>query len=265
MKDTLLAVNILVTSMLCLTTFSYASEIIVEHVANAGVKISSGNQVILIDALSGPNIHYNTTSRKNFDSMLKSPVDVTLATHDHPDHFSADKTTILLNKNPNALFISIPKAIDLIANKVDEKQLRTAYLSGFESKQFNHKGISVTALHFPHLGSKPDIDKFTNYGFLVRVNGWNLLHVGDAQFDIERINGLDLDKMNIDVVLLPAWVPEIPGGIELVKNLKLGKIIFMHLMDKELKTYSKLINDNLPNASLLATGYEIVKLNKEAE
>jgi len=252
-------------ALILLTAFAQvtaANTINIEHIANAGVKISSGGRVILIDALSGQNQYYNTTSNEDFDLLLNSRVDVTLATHEHSDHFSADKTVMLLKKNPEALFISIPKAIALLADKIDEKQWRTAHLDGFESKRFKHKDISITALHFPHSGAKPDIHKFTNYAYLVTVNGWNILHVGDAEFDIASIDGLKLSKMNIDVVLLPAWIPEIDGGIELVKNLNLGKIIFMHLMDKELQTYSKLINDNLPNASMLATGYEKVTLNK---
>ena len=252
-------------ALILLTAFAQitaANTINIEHIANAGVKISTGNHVILIDALSGPNKYYNTTSNEDFDLLLKSHVDVTLATHDHSDHFSAEKTASFLMKNPDTLFISIPKAIALLADKVDEKQWRTVHLTGFESKQFNHKNISITALHFPHVGAKPDIHKFTNYAYLVTVNGWNILHVGDAKFDITNIDGLELAKMNIDVTLLPAWVPENEGGIELVKNLNLGKIVFMHLMDKELQTYSKLINDNLPEASMLATGYEKVTLNK---
>jgi len=242
---------------------SAANTLKIEHIANAGVKISSGNKVILIDALSGPNQYYNTTSNNDFDLLLETHVDVTLATHEHSDHFSVEKTARLLKKKPEALFISIPKAIALLSNEVDEKQWRTAHLNKFESKQFNHKNISITALHFPHSGAKPDIHKFTNYAYLVTVNGWNILHVGDAEFDTAYIDGLELAKMNIDVIFLPAWVPEIEGGIELVKNLNLGKVVFLHLMDKELLTYSKLINDNLPSASMLATGYEQVTLQKE--
>ncbi len=252
-------------TLIILTSFvqvAAASTLKIEHIANAGVKISSGNKVILIDALSGPNQYYNTTNNNDFNLLLKSHVDITLATHEHSDHFSVEKTARLLKIKPEALFISIPKAIALLANKVDEKQWRTAHLDGFESKQFNHKDISITALHFPHSGAKPDIHKFTNYAYLVTVNEWNILHVGDADFDTAYIDGLELAKMNIDVVLLPAWVPEIEGGIERVKNLNLGKVVFLHLMDKELLTYSKLINDNLPNASMLATGYEQITLKK---
>ena len=254
--------SLVVTCLLTFVQVAAANTLNIEHIANAGVKLTSGNRVILIDAISGPNKYYNTTSDEAFNLMLKSRVDVTLATHEHTDHFSSEKTAILLKKKPETLFISIPKAVALLTGNVDEKQLKTVHLDGFESKEFNHKDISITAIHFPHIGAKPDIHKFTNYGYLVTVNGWNILHVGDANFDLATIDGLKLAKMNIDVLLLPAWVPEMEGGIELVKSLNLGKVIFMHLMDKELTTYSKLIKDNLPNASMLASGYEKVTLNK---
>ena len=244
------------------TQLALANPLKIEHIANAGVMITSGDRVVLIDAISADNKYYNTTSEKDFQLMLASRAEVVLATHGDSDHYSAQRVAEFLNQSPATLFISTPQAVESLATTVSKDQIETAYLSGIETKQFTHKDISITAIHFPHVGAKPEVDKFSNYAYLVSINGWNLLHVGDAHIDLDRIDRLELAKLNIDVTLLPAWVPEGEGGIELVKSLNLGKVVFVHLMDKELGTYSRLIEENLPRASILATGYENVSLVK---
>ena len=62
--------------LLILTLSSYcqtlsADELKVEHIANAGVKISSAGQVVLIDALFGPHKRFNFLNEEDFNKLTK--------------------------------------------------------------------------------------------------------------------------------------------------------------------------------------------------
>jgi len=242
---------------------SIAAELKLEHVANAGVKISSGESVILVDALFGKHDFYNYVSKKDFPLLLKSNADIALATHKHSDHFGVERVKEFLNYLPNALFFSTTQVVGILNGKVNDKQIKTAALTGFESVSFNHNNIAITALNLPHVGSKqrPDII-MPNYGYLIEVNGWKILHVGDAIIDESVIAGLKLDEMNIDVALLPSWIPEEKGGLKLIESMKVGKVVFMHLVDSEMDTYLPFINKSLPKASVLITSHPMVALSK---
>lgn len=75
---------------------STASEMKVEHVANAGVKISSGGKTILIDALFGPHSHFNFLTDEAFKTLTDEGADVAFATHAHADHYGADRAAAFL-------------------------------------------------------------------------------------------------------------------------------------------------------------------------
>ena len=73
------------------------SGIRVTFVGNSGFLITVGDQEVLIDAL--------------FEGLPPfDDVDLILATHDHPDHFSATLVEQYLQNNPQAIFMSTKQA-----------------------------------------------------------------------------------------------------------------------------------------------------------
>ena len=247
-----------------LTTFSYislATELNIEHVANAGVRISSGDQTVLIDALFGPHKRFNSLSDEDFTPLIRQGADIALATHAHSDHFSSKRTLAFLKQNPETLFIGTPQVLELLDKNNVSSQLASESLIEFQSKQFTHHNINVTALNFPH-GDPEYHGKTQNYGYLVEINGWKILHVGDAGINSERIEGLKLSERNIDLALIHDRCLRQNDCVELIGQMNVGKVAFIHMTDDKTEPLVKWLKVNFPNATVLVTGYERMQLNK---
>lgn len=76
----------------------FASDLVVEHVANAGVKISSGNRVVLIDAIFATHERFNFLDETEFSQFAKQGADAALVTHFHDDHFGEKRVLALIVK-----------------------------------------------------------------------------------------------------------------------------------------------------------------------
>jgi len=253
-----------ITYFLLLSLFSSVSlgtELVIEHIANAGVKISSGNKTVLIDALFGPHKRFNSLSEKAFTQLTKQGADVALTTHRHSDHFGAKRTSNFLKHNPDTLFISTPQVLKKLAGKVASPQLRTESLAAFQSKLFSHHNVNVSVLNFPH-GDPGVHAKTQNYAYLVDINGWKVLHIGDAGINVEQIEGLKLAKKNIDVALIHDRCLRQSDCEQRIKQMNVGKVAFIHMTDEQIKPVSTWIKKNLANATMLVTGYESVSLKK---
>jgi len=250
----------LAINMVCLS--SMASELSVEHVANAGVKITSGGKSVLIDALFGPHSRFNYPSDKHFARLSQQGADVALATHAHSDHFGANRVSQFLNDNPSTLFIGTPDMLQQLKDKASLSQLTTASLSQFQSKTFEHNNIKVTVLDFPHMQPRPG--QAVNFAYLVQINGWRVLHVGDADINRQVIQGLNLADYHIDLALIHDLFPVRKKHYgELLKLMKPKKVAFVHMTDDKAEPLAQWLKDNLPEAGMLVTGYEKINMKKE--
>jgi L-ascorbate metabolism protein UlaG (beta-lactamase superfamily) len=272
MKNTLIKINIVLISMLCLTNVAYATELTIEHVANAGVRIVSDKNAILVDALFNTNKYYNYLDDSDFKRLNNKNADIALVTHSHGDHYTADRTLTFLQSHPETKLVAPLSVTEELKSKVKNEQLQTPRLSGFTSKPYHHKNIAITALNFPHAGAfAPDASaalkirfhkEFPNYGYLIEVNGWKVLHIGDGDFKSAEVDVEKLAKMKIDVALLPSWTAEEEGGLDFIKRLKAKKVVFMHLTGAETVEYKKTLATVLPDAEILVTGFERVTVVK---
>ncbi len=252
--------KILVLAFCIFSHISFATELKIEHIANAGVKITSQDQVILIDALFGPHGRFNSLNNTDFNEFIQQEVHIALTTHAHSDHFGKNRTLSFLKQNPNTLFISTPQVIEQIKEQVQTSQLATATLTSFQSKTFIHNNIKITALNFPHMS--PHHEKIQNYAYLIDINGWRLLHIGDAEINSNSIKNLTLAQRNIDVLLSHDLLASQPGSLDLIKQMNVDKVVFVHLTNNKAKPLNNWIKQNLPNAAMLVTGYESIHLKK---
>jgi len=272
MKIKRIKMNALMISILCFTSFSYATELTIEHVANAGVRIVSDESAILVDALFNTNKYYNYLNDKDFKQLNRKNSDIALVTHSHSDHYTADRTLSFLRSHPETILIAPLSVTKELQGKVENKQLHASHLTEFANKQVDHNNISITALNFPHAGAfAPDAPEslkvkfhkeYPNYAYLIEVNGWKILHIGDGDFTSAEIDINELTKMKIDVALLPSWIPEEDGGLDFIKSINAKNIVFMHLTDDETLAYNKNLATILPDAEILVTGFERVSIVK---
>lgn len=238
-----------------------ATELTVEHVANAGVKIISGDKSVLIDALFGPHPHFNYLDDEQFAQLNQQGADLALATHGHSDHFSTDRVSQFLKANPSTLFIGTPSMLQSLKHKTSLSQLTTASLDNFQSKTFTHNDIKVTVLDFPHMEPRPGQAK--NYGFVVQLNGWTVLHVGDADVSRKAIQGLNLAEYNIDLALIHDLFPvRHPDYQQLLKLINSKHLAFIHMTDDKAEPLVKWLQQHLPEAGMLVTGHEKISLKK---
>lgn len=254
--------NLVIASMLAVFAPSaMASDLKVDHVANAGVRISSGDKSVLVDALFGPHDFFNFLNEEDFNALIKEGADVAMSTHAHNDHFGTDRTAAFLNGNPQSLFLGTPRMLELLDGQVKPSQVATETFRKYGSKVFNHRGIKITVLDFPHM--EPVSHPTKNYAYLIEMNGWTVLHVGDAGVHAEAIEGLKLADMNIDLAIIHDLFPVRNENYhELIKQMNIGKIAFMHMVDEKAEPTAKWITENLPGAGMLVTGYETIELTK---
>ncbi|WDD97106.1 MBL fold metallo-hydrolase [Thalassomonas actiniarum] len=236
------------------------AELVVEHVANAGVKIVSGDKVTLIDALFGPHSRFNFLDEQEFKRLSGQGADLALTTHAHSDHFHPQQTTAFLKENEETLWVTTPQTIKHLGRITDSAHIISPELTGFESQHFSHESIKVSVLSFPHMAPQTQTQ---NYAYLVEVNGWKVLHVGDADINAEVIAAHQLAQKNIDILLIHDLFPLVKENYQaLLEQINARKVAFVHVMDKKVKPLTQWLKDNLPDAALLATGHESVVLKR---
>ncbi len=237
-----------------------SAELVVEHVANAGVKIISGDKVTLIDALFGPHSRFSFLDEQEFQQLSEKGANLALTTHAHSDHFHPKQTTAFLKENDETLLVTTPQTIKHLGRITDSAHILSPELTGFQSQQFSHDDIKVSVLSFPHMAPQTQTQ---NYAYLVEVNGWKVLHVGDADINAEVIAAHQLAKQNIDLLLIHDLFPLIKENYrELLEQINAGKVAFVHVMDNKVKPLTLWLKDNLPDATLLATGHENLVLKR---
>ncbi len=254
--------NIIIFVLLFTSSLNlFATDLTIVHVANAGVKISSGDKTVLVDALFGPHKRFNSLNDENFTQLTMQGADVAVTTHTHSDHFGANRVSTFLKKNPKTLFIGTPQALKQLEGKVETHQLISESLIAFQSKLFSHHNINIDVLNFPHMDPE-NHSNTQNYGFLIEVNGWRVLHIGDGDINSERIEGLKLAERNIDVALVHDRCLIQKDCAQRMKQMNVGKVVFIHMTDERIKPVSKWIKTNLPKSTILITGYESISISR---
>ncbi len=187
----------------------------ITYIGNEGFLIEVGGKKVLIDALyrSGvPGYVSHPPERRRQLEKAQAPfhdVDVILATHYHADHFDPMAVGSHLVNNRQAQFVSTRQAVaDLkngfsawrhISSRVttslpEEGTLDTLHLDDLG-------GIQIVCLNLHHGRSRP----VENLGFIIEIDGWRFLHIGDTEVTPEELAALELDQLDINVFFVPYW------------------------------------------------------------
>lgn len=260
--------KLLILSLALLTSFTVAAcgkaqiidvnQLEAKYVANAGVKLISGDKVTLIDALFGQHKRFRSLTEAEFAELASQGANLTLTTHAHSDHFHPKQTTQFLQQNNNTLFIGTPQSKKHLKELDGSNQLLVPELTGYEAQQVSHDGIQVSVLSFPHMEPQKSTQ---NYAYLVEVNGWKILHVGDADINEQVLKAHNIAERNIDLLLIHDLFPVVAKDYQaLLTQINAKQVAFVHIMDSRVKPFKKWLDENLPEATMLATGYGDVKL-----
>jgi L-ascorbate metabolism protein UlaG (beta-lactamase superfamily) len=198
----------------------------VTFINNAGFMITVGDKKILIDALyetfdqnidiPNPILLRAINAQSPFDQ-----VDLVLATHDHPDHFSSDLVRAHLRRNEAAVFVSSQAAVRKIARAGDDfaDRLIAVDLDYGESTHLTVNGIEIDCLYITHGDSS-----ILNIGFVITVDGYTFFHSGDMNPDgmwgdavsLADLQGYQLPQKEIDLAFLPSYILSVLEYVPLI-------------------------------------------------
>lgn len=247
------------------------------YVGNMGVLIEHNDKTVLIDGLHKKyKPAYAYPSKGMIDSMIhaKYPgftsIELNLVSHHHKDHFDPDLTLQFMSENNSSLTIgpeqvkkelAVSKAI--ANNKANLDRVR-AIPSDHQVQTIEFQGVVVNSIDCGHTYQAKH-QGVQNIAHLVAINGYKILHVGDAEWELAReaFDALNLADLNIDMALLPIWMLNQASSVKMVKEMiNPKKLIAIHIDPSSGQELVNRLKDRFPNAIGLIELNEIIELEK---
>ncbi|MBK9313783.1 MAG: MBL fold metallo-hydrolase [Acidobacteria bacterium] len=208
----------------------------ISYLANEGFLIGVDGKQVLIDALFRGGVDgYAVLSKANREKLesAASPfdgVDLVLATHHHDDHFDAQAVAAHLSRNPQALFISTPQAIEKLnaVGGFDRIKDRVVAAPPKEGERITraHRGVTVQILNIHHGRNRP----VQNLGFIVEIGGRKFLHIGDSEAEDFVFKNYTIANDGIDVAFIPYWYFFDAGWKRAVRDhIRAKQVVLMHI------------------------------------
>ncbi len=209
-----------------------------DHVANAGVLVSSGGKKVLIDALfDKPNKDYRAPSPETIDRIMKgaAPFDgvgLVLVTHNHPDHFDALLAADYLRTFPNCIILAPADAAEEVRKAARDRpgigpRIVSLDLKVGEKDTRTLNGITVNAFRTLHSSGT---ETPMNVMYLIELDGRLVFHEGDSGGGTGPILGFLAGVPSLDLALVHFWFPLDPEYAKILQaNLRPEHIALTHL------------------------------------
>jgi L-ascorbate metabolism protein UlaG (beta-lactamase superfamily) len=211
----------------------------VTYIANEGFMIAMGGTKVLIDALSRSEYYADASDSMVVRLMDDTPpfdnVDYLLVTHSHPDHFNAEMVSLFLRKHPDVQFVADSGTCrKLVGDGIAARQCSGINLERGGQQTLRGDRAEVMAISLEHGGYR-DV---SNNGYIVRSNGYTIVHVGDAKlaFNEGYLRTIDWNSYNIDLLFIEYFDRSTPTH-DIIKDLIKPKyVILMHIPPGEEET-----------------------------
>lgn len=213
-------------------------EIKVTYIANAGVLITAGQTKIFIDALHSEKTPVFSTLTEPLLSQIVSgqgsfkDVDYLLFTHIHLEHFGVQATSDYLRNNKVKALVVPQDVAEIIKKKMPGEQENAAetivmHSSYGEIVQLIRDNLRIKYFRTIHQGDQ--FINVQNYGFLLKIAGYSILHLGDGGYEPELLEKM-LEGEPIDCALLNFPFITLPLGRRIITGvIKPRQIITLHL------------------------------------
>jgi len=107
----------------------------------------------------------------------------------------------------------------------------------------------VTALGLPHNPTPTRLA--VNVGYLIEIGRLRILHVGDADPNVDTYRALHLDAERIDIAIVPFWY--LMGGSDSLRSAIQPRIwVASHVPPGEAERVRRAVQGMHPNALVLA-------------
>jgi L-ascorbate metabolism protein UlaG (beta-lactamase superfamily) len=211
----------------------------VTYIANEGFLLEGGGKKVLIDALLDEGIPGYAGTPDSMRPALERAeppfdgVDLILATHHHADHFGPRAVSRHLQANAGARFVSTPQSVEALKSTLGNGPLVLERVQAVEPGEgervrleVNGFQVQVLNLHHGRRRSPP----VRNNGYLVKIGGLKILHMGDTEATVEDFRPYALAAEKIDVAFVPAWFMSAEDWLEVVrKEIRPREIVVMHI------------------------------------
>lgn len=208
----------------------------VTYIANEGFMVSMGGTKLLIDALHKSKYYIHPSDTLASKMMDGTPpfnnVDYFLVTHDHADHFDAEMVSRFLFHHPATEFIaSSETGTRLIGDSVAGRKLSGVDLKMGERRTFRGDKAEIVVMRLDHSGSR-DI---SNLAYLVRSNGYTVMHVGDALLadNEEYLRTFDWSSYHVDLLFMEYFDRGSPTQHVIQDMIKPKYVVLMHIQAGE--------------------------------
>lgn len=181
----------------------------ITYLRNDGVLISDGENKVIIDGLYATLsgwIEMESTDLTELSNAV-APYDnanLLLATHAHGDHFTSSEVNTYLARSSSTRFIGPPS----LSSNVSSEKVEPVSIDLHEKVSLTVNGIDLDVLHLTHFQPQDPNLNFSNmqhYGFLIKMGGLKILHLGDHEMTTENLQAFSLLNEAIDVVLIPTF------------------------------------------------------------
>ena len=238
----------------------------VTYLANMGVLLEVGNRRIVIDGFHHAELDGTPDVPPELLRPLESAtgdmrgIDAALTTHRHLDHFAWRSVAARLVADQRIHYLAPAEVIDTLrahgmlpsAHRVHAFTPPTAGRT-----ELDLDGIRVSVLDLPHNPTRTP--RAQNVGYLIRVNGLTILHVGDADPTAERYAPHKLPAERIDVAILPTWY--LTGSSEMVRrHIAPRRVLASHVWEGDTTKIKRDVQREWPNAVVLVRPGERVRV-----
>lgn len=187
----------------------------IQYLANDGIFVKTFNKKILIDALFEKEFdHLDVLPESELKKIEKAAyefedIDVILTTHYHGDHFNAQITGKHLKANNRTIFFGPEETVIKFKKNFDGveeiiSRIKSETLDLYKSKTVSLNDIEIKIMRLEHLGISP-WKEAENFAYIIKIEGKNILHLGDSKISVENLKKLSLTHEDIDVAILPYW------------------------------------------------------------
>ena len=240
----------------------------VTYLANMGVLLEVGNRRIVIDGFhhgeldGAPDVPRELLVPLESATGTMRGIEVALTTHRHLDHFAWRSVSARLAADPIIHYVAPSEVVDTLrahgAIPVPNRVHGLTPPAGGRTK-IDLGGIRVSALDLPHNPTRSP--RAQNVGYLIRLNGLTILHVGDADPVAERYIPHKLTAEKIDVAILPTWY--LTGSSTLVRDhIAPRQVIASHVWDGDTTKIRRDVLREWPNAIVLTRPGERLQIRR---
>jgi L-ascorbate metabolism protein UlaG (beta-lactamase superfamily) len=251
------------------------ADVTITQLANEGVIIEDGvsTRVMIDGMVVEPYSLYGglPAELQPFFAQASGPfagIDLALASHQHHEHNQPIYACSFMQNSAGTLFASSSQVIDLMREKcrafiTSSPRIRVIDPRYDQPEMLQVKEATVSTFLLTHGVGKYAV--LQHFGHLVELGGMRILHIGDAAMEAEDFARAGVDRMDVDIALIPfRYFQPGPGGGTIRRYLDTPHKIAVHIPPGELAEVKDLLRLEFPAVMILESVLDRVHFSATA-